>query len=52
MSAQTRNVHLWTSQQGNVLTKCTGRHSWEMDIKKVCEICDYYAVLDGCVARK
>ena len=20
--------------------------------KKVCEICDYYAVLDGCVARK
>ena len=52
MSAQTRDVHLWTSQQGNFLTKCTGRLSWKMVIRKFCETCDYYAVLDGCVARK
>ena len=34
MPGQTQNVHLWASQQGNFLTKCTGRHSWEMVIRK------------------
>ena len=52
MSAQTRNVHLWTSQQG----KLPNQMHWKTFLgdgnKKVCEICDYYAVLDDCVARK